>query len=68
MIERDGSAKGIVFSQFTSFLDLIQFCLERVSINSLFVLRRPCLLTVQLICGDLAVRHQVCPAEWSHEH
>lgn len=25
MIEHDGSAKGIVFSQFTSFLDLIQF-------------------------------------------
>ncbi|PWZ54801.1 ABC transporter B family member 19 [Zea mays] len=27
MIEHDGSAKGIVFSQFTSFLDLIQFSL-----------------------------------------
>ncbi|KAJ1291065.1 hypothetical protein BS78_02G291200 [Paspalum vaginatum] len=33
MIERDGSAKGIVFSQFTSFLDLIQFSLERSGIN-----------------------------------
>jgi hypothetical protein len=57
MIEHDGSAKGIVFSQFTSFLDLIQFSLERVSINSLFVLMCRCLLIVQLIYNDLAVRH-----------
>jgi DNA repair protein RAD16 len=35
MIEHDGSAKGIVFSQFTSFLDLIQFSLEKVSIDDL---------------------------------
>ncbi|KAK1261023.1 hypothetical protein QJS04_geneDACA023447 [Acorus gramineus] len=27
MVERDGSAKGIVFSQFTSFLDLINYSL-----------------------------------------
>jgi hypothetical protein len=57
MIEHDGSAKGIVFSQFTSFLDLIQFSLERVSINSLFVLMCRCLLIAQLIYNDLAVRH-----------
>ncbi|CAA2946667.1 DNA repair RAD16-like [Olea europaea subsp. europaea] len=30
MVERDGSAKGIVFSQFTSFLDLIHYSLEKV--------------------------------------
>lgn len=68
MIEHDGSAKGIVFSQFTSFLDLIQFSLEKVSANSLFVLMRPCLLTVQLFFYDLAVWHQLCPTKWSHEH
>ncbi|XP_015159086.1 ATP-dependent helicase rhp16-like [Solanum tuberosum] len=28
MVERDGSAKGIVFSHFTSFLDLIQYSLN----------------------------------------
>lgn len=33
MVERDGSAKGIVFSQFTSFLDLIQFSLEKSGIS-----------------------------------
>ncbi|CAN6199154.1 unnamed protein product [Urochloa humidicola] len=33
MIERDGSAKGIVFSQFTSFLDLIQFSLEKSGVK-----------------------------------
>lgn len=32
MIERDGSAKGIVFSQFTSFLDLIMYSLKKVSV------------------------------------
>jgi len=43
---------------------LIQFTLERVSINSLFVLMHPCLLTVQLFYDDLAVQHlHVCPAE-----
>lgn len=31
MIERDGSAKGIVFSQFTSFLDLIHYSLQKVN-------------------------------------
>lgn len=30
MVERDGSAKGIVFSQFTSFLDLIHYSLIKV--------------------------------------
>jgi SNF2 family DNA or RNA helicase len=30
MIEEDGSAKGIVFSQFTSFLDLIGYSLNMV--------------------------------------
>jgi SNF2 family DNA or RNA helicase len=34
MIERDGSAKGIVFSQFTSFLDLIEFSLQRVMLRN----------------------------------
>ncbi|EMS57183.1 DNA repair protein RAD16 [Triticum urartu] len=33
MIEHDGSAKGIVFSQFTSFLDLIEFSLQRSGIK-----------------------------------
>ncbi|KAL3363864.1 hypothetical protein AABB24_012887 [Solanum stoloniferum] len=33
MIERDGSAKGIVFSQFTSFLDLIHYSLQKSGIN-----------------------------------
>lgn len=36
MIERDGSAKGIVFSQFTSFLDLINYSLQKV-IKIMFV-------------------------------
>jgi DNA repair protein RAD16 len=31
MAERDGSAKGIVFSQFTSFLDLIHYSLQKVN-------------------------------------
>lgn len=33
MIERDGSAKGIVFSQFASFLDLINYSLQKSGIN-----------------------------------
>ncbi|OVA09784.1 SNF2-related [Macleaya cordata] len=33
MIEKDGSAKGIVFSQFTSFLDLIHYSLQKSGIN-----------------------------------
>ncbi|CAI9787751.1 unnamed protein product [Fraxinus pennsylvanica] len=33
MVERDGSAKGIVFSQFTSFLDLIHYSLEKSGVN-----------------------------------
>ncbi|XP_050206991.1 DNA repair protein RAD16 [Mercurialis annua] len=33
MVERDGSAKGIVFSQFTSFLDLISYSLQKSGIN-----------------------------------
>ncbi|XP_074368096.1 ATP-dependent helicase rhp16-like [Apium graveolens] len=33
MIERDGSAKGIVFSQFPSFLDLIHYSLQRSGIQ-----------------------------------
>ncbi|XP_057526448.1 DNA repair protein RAD16 [Amaranthus tricolor] len=33
MIERDGSAKGIVFSQFTSFLDLIMYSLKKSGIT-----------------------------------
>ncbi|KAE9585620.1 hypothetical protein Lalb_Chr24g0393241 [Lupinus albus] len=32
MIERDGSAKGIVFSQFTPFLDLIGYSLDKVNL------------------------------------
>ncbi|KAI4319855.1 hypothetical protein MLD38_033405 [Melastoma candidum] len=32
MVERDGSAKGIVFSQFTSFLDLISYALKKSGI------------------------------------
>ncbi|KAA0034825.1 hypothetical protein IC582_025632 [Cucumis melo] len=33
MFERDGSAKGIVFSQFTSFLDLINYSLSKSGIT-----------------------------------
>ncbi|XP_059661087.1 DNA repair protein RAD16 isoform X2 [Cornus florida] len=33
MVERDGSAKGIVFSQFTSFLDLIHYSLRKSGID-----------------------------------
>ncbi|XP_015877766.1 ATP-dependent helicase rhp16 isoform X2 [Ziziphus jujuba] len=33
MVERDGSAKAIVFSQFTSFLDLISYSLNKSGIN-----------------------------------
>ncbi|KAH0652051.1 hypothetical protein KY284_031963 [Solanum tuberosum] len=33
MVERDKSAKGIVFSQFTSFLDLIQHSLDLSGVN-----------------------------------
>ncbi|KAE8729967.1 Helicase protein with RING/U-box domain isoform 2 [Hibiscus syriacus] len=33
MVERDGSAKGIVFSQFTNFLDLIRYSLHKSGIN-----------------------------------
>ncbi|KAG6722257.1 hypothetical protein I3842_03G151600 [Carya illinoinensis] len=33
MVERDGSAKGIVFSQFTSFLDLINYSLHKSGID-----------------------------------
>ncbi|CAA0808600.1 Helicase protein with RING/U-box domain [Striga hermonthica] len=33
MIERDGSAKGIVFSQFSSFLDLIHYSLQKSGVN-----------------------------------
>ncbi|KAK7261117.1 hypothetical protein RIF29_27421 [Crotalaria pallida] len=33
MIERDGSAKGIVFSQYTSFLDLINYSLNKSGIS-----------------------------------
>ncbi|KAI3941481.1 hypothetical protein MKW98_022488 [Papaver atlanticum] len=33
MIEKDGSAKGIVFSQFTAFLDLIHYSLQKSGIS-----------------------------------
>ncbi|KAJ0796289.1 putative DNA helicase chromatin remodeling SNF2 family [Helianthus annuus] len=33
MVERDGSAKGIVFSQFTSFLDLIHYSLHKCGVK-----------------------------------
>lgn len=33
MIERDGSAKAIVFSQFTSFLDLIHYSLQKSGVS-----------------------------------
>nr|XP_043628726.1 DNA repair protein RAD16 [Erigeron canadensis] len=33
MVERDGSAKGIVFSQFTSFLDLIHYSLLKSGVK-----------------------------------
>lgn len=33
MIEHDGSSKGIVFSQFTSFLDLIEFSLQKSGVK-----------------------------------
>ena len=34
MVERDGSAKRIAFSQFTSFLDLIMYSLQKVCFTS----------------------------------
>jgi len=37
MFERDGSAKGIVFSQFTPFLDLIQYSLQKVRYKDIFL-------------------------------
>ncbi|PWA62436.1 helicase protein with RING/U-box domain-containing protein [Artemisia annua] len=33
MVERDGSAKGIVFSQYTSFLDLINYSLQKSGVK-----------------------------------
>ncbi|KAM7274565.1 hypothetical protein ACFE04_016431 [Oxalis oulophora] len=33
MIEKDGSAKAIVFSQFTSFLDIINYSLQKSEVN-----------------------------------
>ncbi|KAF3647947.1 putative transcription factor bHLH84-like [Capsicum annuum] len=33
MVERDGSAKAIVFSQFTSFLDLIHYSLQKSGVS-----------------------------------
>ncbi|KAJ3670458.1 hypothetical protein LUZ60_010782 [Juncus effusus] len=33
MVENDGSAKGIVFSQFTSFLDLIHYSLKKSGVK-----------------------------------
>ncbi|CAN8311301.1 unnamed protein product [Cochlearia groenlandica] len=33
MVERDGSAKAIVFSQFTSFLDLINYTLDKCGVG-----------------------------------
>ncbi|KAM1373317.1 hypothetical protein ACFX2I_024033 [Malus domestica] len=33
MVEKDGSAKGIVFSQFTSFLDIINYSLQKSGVN-----------------------------------
>jgi hypothetical protein len=33
MLKRDAAAKGIVFSQFTSMLDLIGFCLQKSGIK-----------------------------------
>ncbi|CAN4097499.1 unnamed protein product [Withania somnifera] len=33
MVERDGSAKAIVFSQFTSFLDLIHYALQKSGVS-----------------------------------
>ncbi|KAG9439696.1 hypothetical protein H6P81_019861 [Aristolochia fimbriata] len=33
MVESDGSAKGIVFSQFTSFLDLINYSLQKSGVK-----------------------------------
>ncbi|CAI9090249.1 OLC1v1024980C1 [Oldenlandia corymbosa var. corymbosa] len=33
MVERDGSAKGIVFSQYTSFLDLIHYSLQKSGVD-----------------------------------
>lgn len=42
-----------------SFYGIRYFSLPCVSINSLFVLICPCLLTVQVFFDDLTVRHQV---------
>ena len=42
MVERDGSAKGIVFSQFTSFLDLINYSLHKVNLFVTFCFINAC--------------------------
>ncbi|KAL3848983.1 hypothetical protein ACJIZ3_010865 [Penstemon smallii] len=33
MVEKDGSAKGIIFSQFSSFLDLIHYALQKSGVS-----------------------------------
>nr|GMC88267.1 DNA repair protein RAD16-like [Ipomoea batatas] len=38
MVERDGSAKGIVFSQFTEFLDLIHYSLIKSGVNCVMLM------------------------------
>jgi len=77
MFERDGSAKGIVFSQFTPFLDLIQYSLQKVRYKDIFLLflsiSRPSFKFLS-VCNKkeafhmcvLAVRHQMCSISWIH--
>ena len=56
MLQADPSAKAIVFSQFTSMLDLVSFRLEQVMLLSI------CCLCLRL-CLSVSVLHQGCMAD-----
>ncbi|XP_058097466.1 DNA repair protein RAD16 [Magnolia sinica] len=51
MVERDGSAKGIVFSQFTSFLDLINYSLQKSGIKCVQLVG-----SMSMVARDEAIR------------
>lgn len=60
MVERDGSAKGIVFSQFTSFLDLIHYSLQKVKQMSIF----GCLIVGESTISTIIIRFfKLCSLE-----
>lgn len=77
MIERDGSAKGIVFSQFTSFLDLIKYSLQKV--KELLNLTLPYstekkerkkerTMNINKVLDICAVWFAMCSVSGKHEH